>query len=99
MLGKEHLATPASINSLAIVLDAQGKYKAAERLYRRELNASEKTLGKEDPYMLGSVNNLGVVLVSQGNYNEAEKLYRRALSAREKILGQSILIYLAPFPT
>jgi len=54
-LGAEHPDTPNSINSIALVLQWQGKYEAAEEMNRRALEGSEKVLGKEHPNTLTSV--------------------------------------------
>ena len=64
-----------------------GRYDEAEPLYRRALEARERTLGNEHPDTLTSVNNLALLLRRTGRYDEAEPLYRRALEARERTLG------------
>ena len=47
---------------LASVLQDQGKYEAAEKLHRRDLEGSEKVLRVEHPKILTSVSNLALVL-------------------------------------
>ncbi|OCL04340.1 hypothetical protein AOQ84DRAFT_277133, partial [Glonium stellatum] len=59
---------------LALVLESQGKYEAAEEMHRRALNGYKKVLGKEHPGTLTSVNNLASVLGSQGKYEAAEEM-------------------------
>jgi tetratricopeptide (TPR) repeat protein len=66
---------------------AQGKYDAAERLYRRALEGCEKELGEQHLSMLTSKVYLASVLWKRGEYDEAEKLNRQALEGREKELG------------
>ncbi|MEI8252021.1 MAG: tetratricopeptide repeat protein, partial [Synechococcus sp. ELA057] len=68
-------------------LKNQGKYAAAEPLYRRALVIREKVLGPAHPAVALSLNNLAVLLNDQGQYAAAETLYRRALAIREKTLG------------
>ena len=85
--GPEYPTTLRSINNLAFLYGAQGRYGEAELLYRRALAASEKVLGSEHPFTLSSVNNLAASYEAQGRYREAEPLFRRALAAREKVLG------------
>lgn len=72
---------------LASVLQDQGKYEAAEKLYRRDLEGSEKVLGVEYPNILTSVSNLALVLQNQGKYKVAKEINRRALEASNKVLG------------
>jgi Flp pilus assembly protein TadD len=62
VLGKEHPSTLTSANNLAVVLQAQGDYKAAEEHLRRALGGWERILGKEHPNTLASANSLAVVL-------------------------------------
>lgn len=65
----------------------QGKADDAETLYRRALNAQEKSLGPDHPATATTLNNLAVVLMSQGKNAEAEAFHRRVLPVREKLLG------------
>ncbi len=76
-----------SLNNLALLLNNQGQYAAAEPLYRRSLAISEKALGPDHPDVALSLNNLAVLLGDQGQYAAAEPLNRRSLAIREKALG------------
>jgi hypothetical protein len=99
-LGKEHPDTLTSVNSLALVLERQGKYEAAEEMNRQALHGREKALGKEHPDTLTSVNDLARVLQCQGKYEAAED--RRALDGREKASALMLslrLAYVAAKPT
>ena len=60
VLGVEHPDTLMSMNNLAMVLQAQGKYEAAEEMHRQTLELREKVLGPEHPDTLTSMNNLAV---------------------------------------
>ena len=88
MLGKEHPGTLISLNNLAALYEAQGRYSGAEPLYKRALEVSERVLGKEHPYTLGSVNNLAALYEAQGRFSEAEPLFRRVLEARQRVFGK-----------
>ena len=61
------------MSNLALVLQYQGKYEAAETMNRRALEGREKVLGKEYPDTLTSVSNLALVLRHQGKYEVLEK--------------------------
>ncbi len=76
-----------SLNNLAVLYNAQGKYTEAEPLYQRSLAIREKALGPEHPDVAQSLNNLAVLYNAQGRYAQAEPLYQRALAIREKALG------------
>ena len=84
-----HERTPTlnSVNSFALCLQRMGQLKDAEALYRRALEARERTLGAEHPSTLTSVNDLAVYLKGMGQLKDAEALYRRALEAQERTLG------------
>jgi tetratricopeptide (TPR) repeat protein len=86
-LGSEHPSLALSLNNLALLLRAQGKYAEAEPLYRRALAIREKALDPEHPDVAASLSNLAMLLHSQGRYAEAEPLHRRALAIRERLLG------------
>ena len=76
-----------SLNNLANSLSQQGDLAGAEPLYRRALEACERTLGPEHPSTLMSLNNLANLLSDQGDLAGAEPLFRRALDAYERTLG------------
>jgi hypothetical protein len=69
------------------VLRGQGKYEAAEEMYRRSLTGREKVLGMEHPNALASVYNLAYLLHSQRQLQQASVLYQRALSGYQQTLG------------
>eukprot|EP00435_Cladocopium_sp_Y103_P023583 s4666_g5.t1 len=64
-----------------------GLMKDAEPLFRRALDAKERTLGAEHPSTLISVNQLACCLQAMGLMKDAEPLFRRALEAQERMLG------------
>jgi tetratricopeptide (TPR) repeat protein len=77
----------ASVYNLALVLQYQGKYEAAEEMHWRALKGREKVLGVKHPNTLTSVSNVASVLQNQRKYEAAEEMNRRALEGREKVLG------------
>ena len=76
-----------SLNNLAGLYHAQGKYTEAEPLLKRSLAMREKILGPVHPEVARSLNNLAGLHHARGNYIEAEPLYKRALAIQEKALG------------
>ena len=76
-----------SLNNLAVLYQAQGRYAEAEPLYKRALAIREKALGPDHPDVGTRLNNLAGLYRAQGRYAEAEPLYQRALAIREKALG------------
>ena len=80
-------ATLSSLSLLALVLQDQGKYEAAEEMNRRALEGREKVLGVEHPDTLTSVYNLAYLFHHQQRYNDASVLYLRASAGFPKTLG------------
>ena len=79
-MGTDHPDTATSLNNLASLYQAQGKYAEAEPLFQRALAISEQQLGKDHPDTASSLNNLAGLYQAQGKYAEAEPLYQRALA-------------------
>ena len=73
-----------TLNNLAIVYQAQGKYREAEGLFKRALAIREKALGANHPDVGQTLNNLANVYRAQGKYREAEGLLKRALAITRK---------------
>jgi tetratricopeptide (TPR) repeat protein len=86
-LGPTHPAVATSLNNLALLYDAQGRYGDAEPLYRRALAIVEQGVGLTHPDVAASLNNLAELYRAQGRYGDAEPLYRRALALYEQLLG------------
>ncbi len=76
-----------SLNNLAVLYYAQGKYTEAEPLIERALAIREKALGPEHTDVGQSLNNLALLYHAGGRYSEAEPLYKRALAIWENVLG------------
>jgi len=85
--GEEDPRFATSLNNLALVYYAQGRYTETEPLYKRALGIQEKVLGPEHPDVATSLNNLAELYQVQGRYAKAEPLHKRALGIQEKVLG------------
>jgi tetratricopeptide (TPR) repeat protein len=86
-LGPDHPDVAADVAALAALLDGQGKYDEAEKLYRRALTVFERVYGTEHYEIAVTLNNLAAIYHARGESEEAEELYQRALSIKEKALG------------
>jgi tetratricopeptide (TPR) repeat protein len=65
-----------SLNNLAVLYRAQGRYPEAEPLNQRALAIQEKALGPEHPNTVTNLNNLAELYRAQGRNEEAERLLR-----------------------
>jgi tetratricopeptide (TPR) repeat protein len=86
-LGPEHPNTAASLNNLAVLLQAQGDLAGARPLHERALAIYEKALGRERLDTAISLCNLACLLRDTGRQNDAEPLFLRAIAIGEKALG------------
>jgi tetratricopeptide (TPR) repeat protein len=86
-LGPDHPHTASSLNNLAELYRAQGKYEQAEPLFQRALAILEQQLGPDHPDTALSVWYLAVLSERQQQYEQAASLYQRALSIDEHALG------------
>lgn len=85
--GPNHPTVATSLNNLAALYQAHGKYAQAEPLHKRALRIREKAFGPEHPQVGQSLKNLAELYCAQSKYAEAEPLHKRALKIREKALG------------
>lgn len=76
-----------SLNNLAGLYYAQGKYAQAEPLLKRALALHKERLGPEHVEVATALQNLALLYDVQNRYTEAEPLYLQALALKEKILG------------
>ncbi|KAJ3493401.1 hypothetical protein NLG97_g4753 [Lecanicillium saksenae] len=88
VMGMEHPTSLDSLNSLANVLQHQGRDWEAERTHRRTWELRRKALGPEHPDTISSMNNLALSLVREARPREAERLLRQALDFRAAVLGE-----------
>jgi tetratricopeptide (TPR) repeat protein len=103
VLGEEHPDVAQSLNNLAELLKAQGKYDEAEPLCRQSLAIIRKVcairlaassrdhscqvLGEEHPYVATFLNNLAGSLKAQGKYDEALIYANQSLDINKRVLG------------
>ncbi len=73
-----------SLNNLASLYDAQGRYAEAEPLNKRALAILEKALGPEHPYVAQGLENYAALLRNIGHSVEANKMEARAKEIRAK---------------
>ena len=86
-LGPNSPNVATSLNNLANLYQAQGRYADAETLYKQSLAIGEKVFGPDHPDVARSLNNLAAVYHDQSRYADAEPLFKRSLAIREKALG------------
>ena len=87
-LGDKEPRLATSLNGLAEVYRAQGKYPDAESLHKRALAIREKTLGPNHPAVAQSLNNLVEVYRAQGRDSEIEPFRKRALAIEAEVAAQ-----------
>jgi len=85
--GADHPNTALSLNNLADLYRAMGRYPEAEPLFVRALSIAEKRCGANHPNTALSLNNLAELYRAMGRYPEAEPLFVRSLSICEQQLG------------
>jgi tetratricopeptide (TPR) repeat protein len=76
-----------SMNNLANVYYAQGKYQEAEALYTQTIRVQRRVLGPQHPDTLASTSDLAGAYAAQGKYKEAEALYSQDLEIERRVLG------------
>ena len=78
-----------SLNNLALLYKAQGRYAEAEPLYQRSLAIREKALGPEHPAVATSLENYADLLRKTGRVSEATEMEARAKTIRAKPTKQN----------
>ena len=76
-----------SLDNLAVLYQAQGKYAKAEPLFKRSVRILEKDLGPEPLILATPLQNLAILYNALGKYIEAEPLFKRSLAIWEGWLG------------
>lgn len=87
-VGEQHERYAVSLNNLATLLRAMGRYEEAEPLFRQALEIDEATIGRQHPEYATRLNNLAGLLRDMGRYEEAEPLLRQALEIDEATIGR-----------
>ncbi len=73
-----------SLNNLAELYRAQGRYAEAEPHYQRALAILEKVLGPEHPDVATSLENYAALLRETEREDQAEEMEARAKASRAK---------------
>lgn len=90
-LGEEHPDFANSLNNLALIYEAQGRYLEAEPLIEQSIGIFEQLPDGFQRYLANSLNTLAGIYELQGRYYEAALLCIRALKIRVQQLGGSHL--------
>lgn len=88
VLGEDHPATLASMDTMGDLLRRQGKLAEAERYERGVMEKRRRVLGEEHPDTMEAIHDMAVQLEKQGNWNDAELYYREVLEKRRRTLGE-----------
>jgi tetratricopeptide (TPR) repeat protein len=84
--GPDHPGLAVSLDQLAALYQATGRWAEAEPLLKRAVAIDAKTLDPEHPELAGRLNNLAVLYWATGRPAAAEPLFVRALAILEKRL-------------
>jgi tetratricopeptide (TPR) repeat protein len=81
-LSPNHPDTSHSLNNLAAIYEAQGKYAEAEPLYKRANAIREKALGYKHPDLLKVLMNYADLLRKMSRGDEAARMDARVAEIR-----------------
>ncbi len=84
VLGPDHPRVATSLNNLAALYQAQGRYTEAEPLYKRALAIRKKVLGPEHPTVAQALENYAALLRETGHPQDAAIMAARAKAIRAK---------------
>ncbi len=84
MLGPDHPNVATSLNNLAALYHAQGKYMEAEPLFKQALVTQKKVLGKNHPSVAQTLENYAELLRKTNRKKKAKKMEARAKAIRAK---------------
>lgn len=89
VLGEGHPDLLTNLNSLALVLQKQGKHKEAITMYGKAINANLRlhTEANVDTFIMKS--NLAILLNETGDYVTAQMVHEEVLEGRRTLLGPS----------
>jgi tetratricopeptide (TPR) repeat protein len=77
-----------AIDNLGSLLDEDGDYDAAEKLYLESLGMRRRLLGDKHPLIALTLSNLGLVRQQKGDLAGAEAMFREALTMEQQTLGE-----------
>jgi tetratricopeptide (TPR) repeat protein len=87
LFGSYHSGTVECLNNIGFFLGELGKYKEAERFFRRATDGYRKIYGPDHPDTLTGLNNIASTLDEIGQFQEAEECYRKSLEGCIRVLG------------
>lgn len=76
-----------SLNNMAALYHAQGKYRMAEELYIKALDIKQRLYGQDNDETAVALLNLATLFSAKRDYPQAEAYFIRTLQIREKVLG------------
>jgi tetratricopeptide (TPR) repeat protein len=79
-----------SLQTLAIICQAQGNLVEAETLQHEALSRFQQAFGEDSPAVAEALSHMGDVLMERGEFADAEGLYRQALALQKKLLGDDL---------
>ncbi len=86
--GEDHQDTLASMNNLALTLNAMGDHSGAKALEEHVLARRQAVLGEDHPDTLTSMNNLASTLWQMGDHSGAKAYFEHVLVRRQVVLGE-----------
>ena len=89
-LGEQHPDTAASLNNLAVLYEAQGRYDEAEPLYQQALAIMRERLGEQHPYTITVAGNYFACLMGMGKIEDALELLAQFPQLLGKLRGIAI---------
>lgn len=75
------------LTTQALTFAKRGDYTEAERLFRRSLEMTSRSLGPDHPEVAALLSKLATLYAVQHRYDEAEHFFRRSLKIDEAALG------------
>ena len=81
---REHPTVAYSLNNLAVLHNAQGKYDQAELLYKRSLAIKEKAFGLEHADVAQVLEDYGGFLKATQRVDQGQAMLDRAAAIRKK---------------
>ncbi|MDZ7714687.1 MAG: serine/threonine-protein kinase [Balneolaceae bacterium] len=85
--GSDKLGIAATLNDLATLNHAQGKYSQAAPFYRESIDIYQR-IYNEHANLAIIMSNFSALLREKGNYDEAEKYQQQALEMHQNITGE-----------
>jgi tetratricopeptide (TPR) repeat protein len=87
MFPPEDTRAGSSIDLLAHVYQATGRFKDAESRFEEAIEFYASRVGPAHPWTMVEINNLGGLYSALGRYSDAARLYRIAVNRLQKTLG------------